>query len=279
MKRILTLLTLLVWAVLLLWFWFTGRVTAYLHPQFHPLVGAAGAVLLLLVPLWWWASRETDHACGDACSHDGHEHGGSGAGMWLGFAVLLLPVSAAAVLSPSQFGEAVVMNRGIVTDLDALPSAERPLPSTWEDAPPITDEGQLPDVSELNDEEGVEYFFRGEDGAIRLEILDLLFAAGEPALREEFEGRKVAIIGQYIPPTGGGAGDFDLVRMFVVCCAADARPLGLKITAPTDVEVPRMGWIRITGTARFEDVNGQLEPRLEAEKVEPVEQPRETFIH
>lgn len=279
MSRLLTFLTLLVWAVLLLWFWASGRVGAYLHPHFHPLLAGAGVVLLVLAPLWWRASREVAHGCGDRCGHDGHNHGSSGAVRWFGFAVLLLPVTAAAVLSPSQFGEAMIMNRGIVIDLDALPSAERPLPQTWQDAPPVGQDADLPDVADLNDEEGVEYFYRGADGAIRLEILDLLFAAAEPALREEFEGRQVAIIGQYVPPQDGGSGGFDLVRMFVVCCAADARPLGLKITAPAEVEVPRMGWIRIRGTARFEEVNGQLEPRLEADKIEPVEQPSDTFIH
>jgi uncharacterized repeat protein (TIGR03943 family) len=279
MNRLLTTTTLLVWGVLLLWFAVTGRVTAYLHPQFHALVAGAGVILLALVPLWWWASRKEEHACAHGCDHDGHDHGGGGAIRWLAFAVLLVPVPAAAVLSPSQFGEAMVMNRGIVTDLDLLPSAERPLPATWQEAPALSAQDQLPDVADFPGEEGVELFYRGADGAIRLEILDLLFAAGEPALREEFEGRKVAIIGQYIPPQGGATGGFDLVRMFVVCCAADARPLGLKITAPDEVEVPRMGWIRITGTARFEEVNGQLEPRLDAESIEPVEQPRETFIH
>lgn len=169
------------------------------------------------------------------------------------------------------------MNRGIVSDLSELPSAS-PAFNSWTDAPLVGDEG-IPDVTDLNGEEGVEYFTRGADGAIQLETIDLLFAAEEPVLREQFENQRVSIIGQYIPPRGEKTGGFDLVRMFVVCCAADARPLGIKITTPKLIEVPRMGWVKITGVAKFETNNGRLEPRLEAESIEEVEAPRETFLY
>jgi uncharacterized repeat protein (TIGR03943 family) len=282
MKRVLTLLTLVVWASLLLFFWLSGRVASYLHPQFHAYVAAAGIVLAILVPVWWWASRTTLHGCGlDDCG-TGHDHApprGLGAGAALAFVVLILPVSAAAFISPSQFGEAAVMNRGIVTDIRLLPTARPSFGTAWWDAP-LVGEGDLPDIHEWPDdaEEGVEFFTRGPDGAIELETIDLLFAADEPGLREEFENQRVSMIGQYVPPRGG-AGGFELVRMFVVCCAADARPLGIKVIAPEEVEVPRMGWVRITGVARFAAVAGRLEPHLELEKIENVEAPRETFLY
>jgi uncharacterized membrane protein YcgQ (UPF0703/DUF1980 family) len=111
-----------------------------------------------------------------------------------------------------------------------------------------------------------------------VETLDLLFAAQEPGLRAEFENQRVSIIGQYVPPRGEAAGGFDLVRMFMVCCAADSRPLGIKVIGEP-VAVPRMGWVRITGIARFEDNGGVLEPSLELEKIEEVEAPRETLLY
>jgi len=43
--------------------------------------------------------------------------------------------------------------------------------------------------------------------------------------------------------------------------------------------VPRMGWVRITGIARFEDNGGVLEPSLELEKIEEVEAPREAMLY
>ena len=281
MKRILTLITLLLWGGTLLYFWASERITSYLHPQFHPYVLVAGIGLLVLSALWWWASRETEAGCHHCGCH--HEHGDEprsrfSAGAVFSFLVLLLPVSAAALISPSQFGEAVIMNRGIVTDISQLPSAEMP-PGSWEDAPQWDESVDAVDTSwPEGQEEGVEYFTRAPDGSIQVETLDLLFAAQEPGLREEFENQRVSIIGQYVPPRGGGEGGFDLVRMFMVCCAADARPLGIKVTGQP-VAVPRMGWVRITGIARFEDKGGVLEPSLELEKIEEVEAPRESLLY
>lgn len=284
MKRSLTTLTLLVWGGLLLWFWSSGRIVSYLHPHFHAYVGMAGFVLLLLVPLWWLASgRDNVHGCGSCGCHD-HDHGGGiNSIRWsqcVVYLFLLVPVAGAALVSPSQFGEAAVINRGIITDLSALPNALPSRGASWEDAPLIGDE-DLPDVENWPEgqEEGVEYFTRGEDGAIELETMDLLFAATEPSMQEEFSGQRVAIIGQYIPPRGEDATGFDLVRMFVVCCAADARPLGIKVVAPETIKIPRMGWVRITGVARFPQVEGRTEPLLEMEKIEEIEAPRETFLY
>jgi uncharacterized repeat protein (TIGR03943 family) len=277
MKRWPTVATLSVWSGLLLWFWGSGRVVSYLHPQFHAYVAFAGFSLAILVPLWWWASAITDDGCGCCAGHAEDAPRENSGGMIFYFAVLLFPVTAAAFISPSQFGEAAVMNRGIVTDVSQLPSAS-PSFGSWADAPLIGDEG-IPDVTDFSGEEGVEYFTRGPDGSIQLETIDLLFAADEPALREQFADQRVAIIGQYIPPRGKESGGFDLVRMFVVCCAADARPLGIHIESPDLVEVPRMGWVRITGVARFDLKDGRFEPRLEADLIEQVEAPRETFLY
>ena len=277
MKRWPTFATLLVWSGLLLWFWGSGRVVSYLHPQFHAYVALAGISLAILALLWWWASGTTDDGCDCCADHAGDEPRKNSAGVIFSFAVLLVPVTGGALISPSQFGEAAVMNRGIVTDISQLPSAS-PSFGSWADAPLIGDEG-IPDVTDFAGEEGVEYFTRGPDGAIQLETIDLLFAAEEPVLREQFADQRVSIIGQYIPPRGDKTGGFDLVRMFVVCCAADARPLGINIESPGLVEVPRMGWVRITGMARFDLKNGRHEPRLEAEKIEQVEAPRETFLY
>lgn len=281
MKRTLTLITLLLWGGTLVYFRLSGRIASYLHPQFHAYVLVAGGGLLILAALWWWASRETDEGCRDCGCHHGSDDEPRSrltAGAAFAFAVLLLPITAAAFISPSQFGEAMVMNRGIVTDISQLPSAEPP-GGSWEDAPAWDENVDNVDATwPEGQEEGVEYFTRAPDGSIQVETLDLLFAAQEPGLREEFENQRVSIIGQYIPPRDGKGGGFDLVRMFVICCAADARPLGIKVTGEP-VAVPRMGWVRITGVARFEDRGGTVEPSLELEKIEEVEAPRESFLY
>jgi len=283
-RRLLTLLTLLLWGVLLTMFWASGRVDSYLHPQFHPLVALSGFLLIVLAGLWWWASGKGEASCHDCGCHHEHEKGAGprsalSAGTVLAFVLLLVPVSAATIVSPSQFGEAAVMNRGMVTDISQLP-AFAPPNAGLEDAPLLGDGEEIPDVADWpgDKEEGVEYFTRTTDGAIQVETLDLLFAASEPALREEFENQRVTLVGQYVPPRSGD-GNFDLVRMIMVCCAADARPLGVKVIAPAPDGVDSMGWVRVTGIARFEDRGGFFEPRVEGSAVEQVEAPRETILY
>ena len=284
-KRTLTLVTLLVWGVLMLWFWASGRIVAYLHPQFHPLVAGAGAALLLLAPAWWWATRDVTEGCSHCGGHHGHNHekeprSAMSAGAVFAFVVLLLPVSAAAFISPSQFGEVAVMNRGIVSSVSQLPASGPPTPASLEDAPLLGDGEQLPEVDDWPDgqEEGVEYYSRGPDGAIQLETIDLLFAAEEPGLRDEFDNQRVSIVGQYMPFPDGGT-HFNLVRMMMVCCAADARPIGVAVETRQAQHLPRMGWIRVTGTARFFHRGGLHEPRLTVEKIEEVPAPREKILH
>jgi len=281
-KRTFTLVTLLLWGGLMLWFWASGRIVAYLHPQFHPLVATAGTILLLLAPAWWWATRENESGCADCGCH--HEHDAEprsalSAGVVFAFAVLLLPVSAAAVFSPSQFGEAAVMNRGIVTSISQLPSAA-PETTGLDDAPLLGDGEEIPDVADwpAEQEEGVEYFTRGPGGEIQIETIDLLFAAEEQVLRDEFEDQRVSVVGQYVP-RDGDAGRFDLVRMFMVCCAADARPIGIAVSSARTPDLPRMGWIRVTGKARFVEEGGVLQPQLEADNIEEVPAPRETVLY
>lgn len=313
-RRVLTVLTLTVWGGLFCYMYASGRVTKYLHPQFQAYVAATGVILLLLAPLWWWVTRGTasvgcghegcghehghdehapevhDHGpCAHGSHHDcGHDHAAEEAagtparsrlsvGALLSFLILVLPLVAAAMLSPGQFSATLVDNRGMVTSLADLPSAQRSFPPDGgAAAPEFVPDGDVPD----DGLEGAEFFLRAPDGAFVLQILDLLYAASEPVLREEFEGRRVEVIGQYKPPRAGETGGrFDLVRMFVVCCAADARPLGMGVRSDLPPDVKSMGWVKVKGTARFEETPAGLAPYIDAESIEATETPAETFLY
>jgi len=282
-RRFLTLLTLLLWGLLLTKFWAGGRIESYLHPQFHPLVALSGFLLLGLAFAWWWATGRpvaAQHDCGCHHDHETEERSALSAGAVMAFVLLLVPVSAATIVSPGQFGEAAVMNRGIVTDISQLPSFAPPA-SALEDAPPLADGEEIPDVADwpAEQEEGVEYFTRTADGAIQVETIDLLFAAAEPSLREEFDNQRVSVVGQYVPPRKDTSSGFELVRMIMVCCAADARPLGLRVESPAMQGVPAMDWVRVTGTAKFTEKGGYFEPRIEDATVEKTEPPREKILY
>ena len=71
--RILAPLTLLEWGGILTYFYFSGRIAAFLHPMFRPLVLVTGILLLITA-----ACVAIFHE--DECSHEhdheaGHGHG------------------------------------------------------------------------------------------------------------------------------------------------------------------------------------------------------------
>jgi len=126
-----------------------------------------------------------------------------------------------------------------------------------------------------------DYLQRTPDGRIVAEVLDLLYAAQDNALRKDFEGKPVELVGQLMPDATNNASGkrFKAVRMFMTCCAADARPVAVLAESDAKTTLPEMTWIKITGTATFPVENGRRIAVLKADKVEKVNPPEETMLY
>jgi uncharacterized repeat protein (TIGR03943 family) len=126
-----------------------------------------------------------------------------------------------------------------------------------------------------------DYLQRTPEGHIVAEVLDLLYAAQDNVLRKDFEGQTVELIGQLMPDAANNAkgNRFKAVRMFMTCCAADARPVATLVEAAQPTSLPEMTWIKITGTATFPVENGRRTAVLKAERVEKTEPPAETMLY
>lgn len=113
------------------------------------------------------------------------------------------------------------------------------------------------------------------------EVLDLLYAAQDNLLRKDFEGQRVQLIGQFMPDfSNNAAGNrFKAVRMFMTCCAADARPVATLVEAEKLPAFPEMTWVKITGTATFPLEKGRRISVLKAEKIEKAEPLAEAMIY
>jgi uncharacterized membrane protein YcgQ (UPF0703/DUF1980 family) len=88
------------------------------------------------------------------------------------------------------------------------------------------------------------------------------------------------LIGQMMPDTSNNAKGkrFKAVRMFMTCCAADARPIATLVECETLPKIPEMTWVKITGKATFPIENGKRIAVLKAEKVEKTEPPDESML-
>ncbi len=267
---------------------FTGRVDAFIIPTFRWCVLAAGFALAIMAAVFAFFPADAECCSASDCSHPLSRFK---FGQWLTFLVLLVPISAAARYSPNSFSSSTIMNRGgIATDASTLPqqparlasasssaAPEMPLPTkdgTPAPATPAPAAGQP--ASAAND-----YLERTSEGYIVAEVLDLLYAAQDINLRKDFEGKTVQLVGQLMPDTTQNAkgNRFKAVRMFMTCCAADARPVAALVEADQLPTVPEMTWIKIVGTATFPIENGRRTAILKADKVEKVDPPSETMLY
>ncbi|MDQ3621395.1 MAG: TIGR03943 family protein [Verrucomicrobiota bacterium] len=293
-SRWLPCVTLAAWSGILLYFYFSGRLQAFLVPMFRPYVVIAGlamavmAVIFLIFP--------ADAACCSTaeCSHP-LSRGLSG--KLLTFLILLLPITVSAMFSPDAFGKAAIENRGIITDAAALGlggrGTARPpdLPLPTKDEAPAKNDGETPPAPQPAPAAGAasqppqpainDYLQRTPEGYIVAEVLDLLYAAQDNQLRKDFEGKTVELIGQLMPETSNNSNGnrFKAVRMFMTCCAADARPVATVVEAEKLPDFPEMTWVKIVGTSTFPLENGRRVAVLKANKVEKSAPPEETMLY
>jgi uncharacterized membrane protein YcgQ (UPF0703/DUF1980 family) len=102
-----------------------------------------------------------------------------------------------------------------------------------------------------------------------------------PSYREDFENKPIELTGQFVPLTAGNPkGDrFQAIRLFITCCAADAKPVGVTVQYPKTLKIPEMGWIRVTGISTFPMEGGRRTAVLMATKVEECPAPEEPFVY
>lgn len=274
-------LTLGAWSALLLYFDFSGRLQAFLAPGFRPYVLWAGLVLAVMAIVLIFAGGEL-HACtDDSCGHairPGKQ--------WTCF-VLLMPVLLAVIAGDADtFSAQMVANRGEATHIGELGARPRSAPQRSRDGdlfPLPTRDGALPPQPEDDEASPQDWLPRTAEGYLKLEVLDLLFATQDAMMRSDFEGKTVALTGQCLPLKSGGRQNqkghrFKCVRLFMACCAADARPVSVLIESDPLPAFPEMTWIEIVGEATFPLEGGKRVPVLHARRITPCPRPRESFL-
>ena len=349
--RILAPLTLLEWGGILMYFYCSGRIAAFLHPFFRPLVFLTG-ILLVLTALCVAIFAEEDCSYmsddhdltehnGDQNDHTGHSHAELSFGRLLAFLILLLPLALAAKISPDNYGATLIKNRGLVEDIRGLPAIKSGIAQSIEPSPTMMSANRGisarpaspepgPSASGIASTENPERTSDGaalpsntppqgdtevigdavvtyqndslppnKEGNIKAKVTDLLYAAQEPSTRKDFEGKRVEMIGQFVrektrrgkTAASANPNTFHLMRLVMVCCAADMMPAAVKIEAHrTPAQLREMSWLKITGIVHFRprannvdadgtDYGDYPEPVIVADKVGNTPAPRERYIY
>ena len=301
-------ITLIGVGAVLLDFFFTGRLDQYLHPQFRPWTLVAG-VIFCVVGIVYAAAKTNARCCidGEECVH---QNANSPVRAVVAFSVLFVPLAAGVALSKDSYDQHAVLNRGFVQDITKLPSrsgsptartqndqviptqalgadmderASEPLPQDTPSSQPGPDAaangatGQANPAVPSPDDGSAQYLPKAADGNVELEVTDLLYAESEDSLRRMFADKTIEVIGQYLP--GSDAKQFKLVRMFIVCCAADARPLAVPVEVSGPMTVTEMGWVKVVGKATFTQKGDRSHVVLQADKVESTDPPAEAMLY
>lgn len=299
--------TLIGLGVVLLDFFFTGRLDQYLHPLFRPWT-LVGGLVFCLAGIIYAAAKTSAQCCVEGeCVH---QNANSLVRSLSAFFVLFVPMAAGVALSKDSYDQHAVLNRGFVEDMTGLPgrtpgpaaktssdqvippqalgsdndeTASEPLPQNTSGAPPSGDlsqnsgTGQADPAVPSSDEGSAQYLPKAADGNVALEVTDLLYAESEDSLRKMFADKTIEVVGQYLP--GSEPNRFRLVRMFIVCCAADARPLAVPVEASSPTGTPEMGWVKVVGKATYAKNGDRVHVVLKADTVESTDPPAEAMLY
>jgi len=282
-------ITLLAWSGVLLAYYFTGRVASILIPAFQTNVLLAGIVMLVMACFFLFFPAVAS-CCDDAMC--GHPLGRRKLGRIVTFLVLLLPMGAAAMFSPNYYSQDTIMRKGINTDGTGLVrrgDAKAPPPTTNVNDPtepplPTADglqPAQTTAAASPAQDAADQYLPKSKDGNIEVQVIDLLYAAQDSSMRADFDGKTVETIGQLMPDDShnGSGNRFKLMRMFMWCCAADARPIATLVESPDKPVAGEMAWVKVVGKVTFPVEGGRTIPVLQASKVEAVDPPSETMLY
>src|ERR1700675_1644232 len=111
-------ITLIGLGVVLLDFFFTGRLDQYLHPQFR-LWTLAGGIIFCLAGIIYAAAKTATNCCIEGeCVH---QNSNNLARSLIAFFVLFVPLAAGVALSKDSYDQHAVLNRGFVEDMTKLP--------------------------------------------------------------------------------------------------------------------------------------------------------------
>jgi uncharacterized repeat protein (TIGR03943 family) len=196
--------------------------------------------------------------------------------------LLLLPLAIIVSGKATAYSITTIQNRGVVDNINKLPSAKAGAAAAASAAPSTKSTASVTSsVTTVATNDARTSAPAASGGPMPLQVIDMLFAVQMPSYRGEFEGKEVELIGQYIPmTTGNPKGDrFQAIRMFINCCAADAKPVGVTVQYPRPLEVSEMGWVKITGKPTFPMEGGSRTAVLEATKVEECPAPSEPFLY
>ena len=235
------------WATVMLHTYAAGHLNRLLIPLFRDYVLAA-AILLLVLSALYVLLYQPGSETAPALAPTGRLRQ---LGRWL---VLLIPVIAASILSPSALSSTTLNNRGLNSTAGVTP-----MPS-WDVA---------------SQKSAAEALAADPNAPVPVEVTDLITLGKSPQQVAAFEGRKVRTVGLFVAQAGSVP---KLVRGIMWCCAADVVPVSVELGGNSSGDWKPEQWVEVVGTAKFPSTLGTVVPRIEVESIKPTQEPDEPYL-
>jgi uncharacterized repeat protein (TIGR03943 family) len=233
------------WATVMLHTIATGHINRLLSPMFRNYVLVAAILLLVLSALYILLYQPTEETA-PALAPTGRFRQ---FGRWL---VLLIPVIAASVLSPSALSSTTMKNRIDTTGVTPMPSGYKESQENAKNALAADPNQPVP-----------------------VEVTDLITLSQNPEQMKAFDGRKVRVVGLFVAQAGQAP---KLVRWIMWCCAADAQPAAVALDGNVTGTWKDTDWLEVVGTARFPATLGHVVPTIQVDTITPTQEPDEPYL-
>jgi len=173
-------------------------------------------------------------------------------GRWL---VLLLPVVAASILSPSALSSTTLANRTALS-------------STYGVTP-------MPTMSDTSNRNVQTELAADPNQPVPMEVTDLITVSHSSDQIKAFDGRQVRTVGFFVAQPGQPP---KLVRWLMWCCAADAQPVSVELGGNLSGDWKDTQWLEVIGTAEFPSTLGHVIPRINVTSIKPTQEPDEPYL-
>ncbi len=235
------------WATVMLHTAASGHLNRLLSPTFRSYVFTAAIILLILSALHLMLYQPVSVTDATPPSKRLRQMG-----RWL---VLLLPVVAASILSPSALSSTTLANR-----------------TTYDSTAGVT---PMPTMSDASKENVQAALSTDPNQPVPMEVTDLVTISHSPEMIKTFTGRQIRTIGFFAAPPGQSQ---KLVRWMMWCCAADAQPVSVELGGNTSGNWKDTQWLEVTGTAEFPSTLGRVIPKINVTNIKPTKEPDEPYL-
>ena len=231
-------LVFLAWLCAYVWLMKGGRYAAYLNPKLWPFLVMAVTIALLFLISAMRRSPARAHIRG-------------GAEMWLQTILLGLPLLFLWVIHGESLGAHTLTKRSLSLNMGAPAAAQ---PTDADSAGSFSKDGAVEAVTLIE----LKIDRRQELIGKRVSTDGIVYR-GKERLRD--------FLLEELP-----AGSFILFRFRIICCAADAVPIGVLVSGDRP-DLKDNAWIRVAGRYVIEEIGGDAVPCIKAEVVREIPPP------